>query len=301
MAIIKTLRSSLKKGIERIKKNWAMDEAKIDKENKLVELEKKFKEEQAALYGGLLRRFDYYQIVSLGRISGVPDMKKITSIGGRGYVYEKKVKREFDDYVTEIPAHIDFNEALIFAEKRGVRDIYDVQKESERISYLFQEEVAKIEEEFKRKIKEIGGQLTPTDKSEEKDQQAMEDNKKQLFKFVVEQIKAFEPPRLLREFEVNYQLMLFGYLQRDFPTVQLEEQRGSSRPDLSIGNIGIEIKGPTTYQDLQTIADKLLRYPHWFENGIIITLFQIKVPERFYNEWINGLKINYPNVVIIRK
>lgn len=77
---------------------------------------------------------------------------------------------------------------------------------------------------------------------------------------LLEEIKRFKPPRSnLSEWE--YQLSLHSWLKQKFPDADIEKQRGSSRPDIVIGdNIAIELKGPTTRQGLITIADKINRY-----------------------------------------
>ena len=67
-----------------------------------------------------------------------------------------------------------------------------------------------------------------------------------------------------------------------------EVQRGSSRPDIVVGDIAIEIKGPTDNQGLITIADKINRYSQHFEH-IIVVLFEVQIFERFYNEWYEGI------------
>jgi hypothetical protein len=89
-------------------------------------------------------------------------------------------------------------------------------------------------------------------------------------------------------------------LSKTFPSARIEEQRGSSRPDIVIDNIAIEIKGPTKSQDLKTIADKCMRYGEHFPDGIIIVLFEVKVNDRYYKEWLEGIKKYFPQVEVIR-
>jgi hypothetical protein len=79
----------------------------------------------------------------------------------------------------------------------------------------------------------------------------------------------------------------------------MEDQRGSSRPDISIGNIAIEVKGPTYRKDLETIANKLLKYPLHFEENMIIVLFDIQFGN--YDEWIQAVKRKHPNTVLIEE
>jgi hypothetical protein len=72
--------------------------------------------------------------------------------------------------------------------------------------------------------------------------------------------------------------------------LQVELQRGSSRPDIVIEDIAIEIKEPTYEEGLQSIADKCLRYHHDFKKMIFV-LFNIRTKiQRFYDEWEDGFK-----------
>jgi hypothetical protein len=137
---------------------------------------------------------------------------------------------------------------------------------------------------------------------DEKERKAME--KKALFEEVVKEIKEFTPAKEKLGNEYCYQLNLHGWLKRTFPSTVIEEQKGSSRPDIVIDNtIAIEIKGPTGVEELKTIADKVIRYAQHFE-GIIIVLFEVNVNEQYYQEWFNGikkLKGSIPNIEVIKK
>ena len=49
------------------------------------------------------------------------------------------------------------------------------------------------------------------------------------------------------------------------------------------------------------IADKCLRYHHHFKKMIVV-LFNIRTKtQRFYDEWEDGLKKYFPDVVVIKK
>ncbi|MDG6219260.1 MAG: hypothetical protein QCI00_07450, partial [Candidatus Thermoplasmatota archaeon] len=80
-----------------------------------------------------------------------------------------------------------------------------------------------------------------------------------------------------------------------------EKQIGSSRPDIIIDKIAIEIKGPTLRRDLDSIANKCLRYNQHFEGPLIVVLFDIIVSDSYYQEWETGIKKTFPNVIIIKK
>ncbi len=112
-------------------------------------------------------------------------------------------------------------------------------------------------------------------------------------------IEEFEPPRRYENEEL-YHHTLFVYLKERFPDAKIEVKRGSSRPDIVIGDIAIEVKGPTTSEDLKTIADKLLRYPKHFED-VIVVLFDVRVNKRRYEEWLEGIRMRFPEVEIIKR
>ncbi len=118
---------------------------------------------------------------------------------------------------------------------------------------------------------------------------------------IVEEIGKFKPARARLGHEFSYQLNLHGYLSKTFPQAVIERQKGSSRPDIVIDDVAIEIKGPTGKPELQTIADKLLRYPQHYKE-VIVVLFEMQhINQRYYTEWRGGLKAKYPNVKIIER
>ncbi|MBE8538940.1 hypothetical protein [Geoglobus acetivorans] len=116
---------------------------------------------------------------------------------------------------------------------------------------------------------------------------------------VIEEIKEFRPVKYYQN-ERSYQNELYQWLKAKFQDVKIEEQRGSSRPDIVVGDIAIEVKGPTGFKELQSIADKLLRYSRHF-NHVIVVLFDVTVNPTRYDEWVNGLRERFPEVTVIRK
>jgi hypothetical protein len=80
--------------------------------------------------------------------------------------------------------------------------------------------------------------------------------------------------------------------------IRVEHQKDSSRPDIVIGDVAIEIKGPNNENGLRSIADKCLRYPLYFEKGLIIVLFDVKVTSRYIDDWRLGLQNKFPHVII---
>ena len=113
-------------------------------------------------------------------------------------------------------------------------------------------------------------------------------------------IRSFTPSRRW-QYERQYQYELYNWLKRDFPyTVGYEVQTESSRPDLVIRDIAIEIKGPTSNRELDTLTTKFLKYSNHYPYFFIV-LFDCKFTERHYNDIYNGIRKHCPNVKIIRK
>lgn len=118
-------------------------------------------------------------------------------------------------------------------------------------------------------------------------------------KKVVEIIETFKPLRAYRN-EDRYRMELVGWLKGKDLGADIEVQKGYSRPDIVIGNIAIEVKGPTRKEELKTIADKCSRYTLYFDQ-LIVVLFEVEVDDGFYNEWYRAMQKRFPDVVIIRK
>jgi hypothetical protein len=123
----------------------------------------------------------------------------------------------------------------------------------------------------------------------------------QLVEKLIEAIEEFKPVKFFKNEEL-YHTNLYTYLCEKIPgEIGFEEQRGRSRPDIVVGDIAIEVKGPTDSQGLVTIADKINRYSQHFDY-IIVVLFDVEVFEKFYQEWHEGIMRQYEGqVTIIRK
>jgi len=117
---------------------------------------------------------------------------------------------------------------------------------------------------------------------------------------IIGQIDLFIPAARFQK-ETEYQFYLHQWLKKTFPHVKRESQRGRSRPDLKIGNIAIEVKGPTDKRGLDTIADKCMRYGRHFPEGLIIVLFDMHVYQKMYDEWLSSLQTTFPHVKVIKK
>ena len=121
------------------------------------------------------------------------------------------------------------------------------------------------------------------------------------FKYQVRSaVEDFEPSQRWKT-EEGYHGELQGWLKTRFPTSRVETRRGSSRPDISINDIAIEVKGPTTHNDLDSIANKCMKYKHHFKEGFIVILFNVLVSDRTYDEWKSILNNTFPEVIVIRK
>jgi hypothetical protein len=112
-------------------------------------------------------------------------------------------------------------------------------------------------------------------------------------------IGRFQPARAYRE-EQFYQVELAGFLKHQFPDTAIEVQDGRARPDIVVGSVAVEIKGPTTYRDLATVFDKCVRYTARWKR-LIVVLFAVEVDGGRYAEWERSLKKHFPAVVVIRK
>jgi len=139
------------------------------------------------------------------------------------------------------------------------------------------------------------------DEQKRKNEEAIKKKYGDLFLSVFNEIKVFKPLLPDYENELPYHIDLARWLEPKFPMLRVEQQIGSARPDIVIEDIAIEIKGPTTEAGLQSIADKCLRYHHHFKKMIVV-LFDIQTKtSRFFNEWEEGMKKNFPDVVVIKK
>lgn len=112
-------------------------------------------------------------------------------------------------------------------------------------------------------------------------------------------IEQFTPSTIWNN-EEGYQAELYSVLKQRFPDVSVDPRKDSTRPDILLRNIGIEVKGPTGAGELKILPDECLRYsPHY--KHLIFVLFNPEFTELFYKEITEGIGRNYHNVRIIRK
>lgn len=119
------------------------------------------------------------------------------------------------------------------------------------------------------------------------------------FTRVVEAVEEFEPSMRYSS-ELGYHAELQGWLRARFSESRVEVWSGSSRPDIVVGSVAVEVKGPTTGRDLATVTDKLLRYSSYYDR-IIVVLFDLQVSRRRLEEWLRGMERSFPNVKVILK
>ena len=120
-----------------------------------------------------------------------------------------------------------------------------------------------------------------------------------LFERLVRAIEEFTPSTVWNN-ESGYHAELYSVLKQRFPELSVDSQKDSSRPDLVIQDIGIEVKGPTDGGELKTLPDECLRYSPHYQN-LIFVLFKPEFTELLYKEICDGISRTYPNVKIIRK
>ncbi len=174
---------------------------------------------------------------------------------------------------------------------------YKKKKEAEKKAFEEEQKAKGLVKFVDRFGNERWGKPDEVEKWRKEDEEARE--KERLINQVVEAIEEFKPARRYKN-EFPYQVELVGYLKSKFPHADIEQQKGSSRPDIVVGDVAIEVKGPTRTQDLKTIADKCMRYYQHF-GELVIVLFEMDVYEPRYEEWKRGIKNTFPNVRIIRK
>ena len=178
-----------------------------------------------------------------------------------------------DDYIDAIKNEVSLDDIITFA-KRNHANIRDILNEIEN---------SKIKEDNKEMLN---------------DGSAVKD----FFEQVVEAIKLFKPFQQYDK-ELQYQIELAAYLRNKFQNslVDTEKYRKSSRPDITIDGIAIEVKGPTGDGELQTISEKCLRYCDSHPKGVVIVLFKISVSPYRYDDWKRGMNNRFPEVKIIPK
>ena len=173
---------------------------------------------------------------------------------------------------------------------------YAVHRQRRRAAW----ELAQRSRGFERFVDRFGHvQWVPaSDVSRAQDEDAAARRQESFLSQVHAAVTRFEPS-LWHESELPYHMELAGWLRPQFPATAVEHQQGSSRPDIVVGRVAIEVKGPTGQRELQTIADKCARYAQHFE-GPIVALYDVRVLPRMYQEWEAGIARTWPGARIVR-
>jgi len=169
----------------------------------------------------------------------------------------------------------------------------------ERIKKWIEKRKAEREAQRRKHLEEAERRRRLREKREMELRKKREEEERNKVNAIVDAIEAFKPFRKYND-EKSYQIDLARWLSRKFPEVKIEEAVGSTRPDIVINDIAIEIKGPTYDTDLQTIADKCLRYSQHYKK-LIIVLFDVHANENRYSEWFEGMKERFPEIIVIKK
>jgi hypothetical protein len=240
---------------------------------KIVQQKKAENEKIMKWKNRILRSFYEGTVKQLCHEKGISIMEKrwTTATSRRGTTYDRQYNYYFtyEQLIPVLMNSVSLNDLLDFAKKKNI-PVRDIELEVDQ---------------YYAKKKQVQEPHVPQ----------MNDD---VYKKILEKIDLFKPLLPYYPNELSYQLDLGRYLLQYFPTAKLEQQRSSARPDITIDNIAIEIKGPTYEEGLRSIADKCLRYPLYFEKGLIIVLFDVKVTSRYIEDWQKGLQNKFPHVVI---
>lgn len=224
----------------------------------------------------ILHRMSQYQIKKICLENNISTKKTVIKMNNNenddALFNYKKEKCTRDELITRIRKKLSLDRIISYA-KRGRVDIQDIRNE---IDKTFSEWEVK-------ELKKLNKQ----------------NNNNEMLTEIEYTIHKFKPFRRYK-YEYPYQDSLAAFLKSQYPNTKIEESRSSTRPDIFVEGIAIEVKGPTSVRDLQTIADKCLRYTQYFPQGLICVLFDVQVSKKFYNDWLKGMKINFPNVRIVR-
>jgi hypothetical protein len=223
---------------------------------------------------GILRRMSMGQLKQLCFENRISTKKSVMKQDGRsGGFYFKQYNCTKIDLVNRLKSKIPLDDIIYFA-KRNHINIRDILRDIDN-------------KKAQWKIKELSEKI--------------DDFGSNLLLELEKVIREFTPPRRYYNKEIFYQDTLASWLKSKFPSTKIEKSKGSTRPDIVVNGVAIEIKGPTYEKDLMTIADKCLRYNQYFPNGMICVLFNVHVSQYRYDDWLKGMNQNYPDVVVIRK
>jgi hypothetical protein len=255
----------------------------IKQGGRLVQYKYTLSEDRKSIKYDILDLFKPDEIKQLCRYFNIGEPTR-TEMNSRGEFYHPKPNAR--DWIDHAMRHVSLEQMKEYAIKKykNVRPI--IEKEN-RLKQIRLEKFPEYEEQPDNQPKIDIPEYT----SEES----------VLLSRVIEAIEDFKPARQYKN-EFSYHIELNGYLKAQFPEVEIEVQKGRSRPDIAIGeDICIEVKGPTRAKDLTTIADKCIRYLKYYPH-LIVVLFEVQVNDVRYKEWYEGISGQYEkSITIIRK
>jgi len=222
--------------------------------------------------GAILRRMSMSQLKQLCFEKKVSTKKTVLKDDDRSdEVYLEKVERSQAELVSKLKNKATLEAIVSFAKRNNI-DIRNILVDIDRKKGDWETK------ELKEKIKKNGSNF--------------------LLELAIA-IREYKPFQRYDK-ELYYRDTLANWLKPKFPDTKIEVPRGSTRPDIVVKGIAIEVKGPTSYRDLESIADKSLRYSQYFPNGLICVLFSVNVSKSRYEDWLKGMKKKFPEVVVIK-
>jgi hypothetical protein len=117
-----------------------------------------------------------------------------------------------------------------------------------------------------------------------------------------EAVLAFRPS-MQYSLEKYYTLELSSYLGSRFPSTISEKKKGGScRPDISIGSVIIEVKGPSGKSQVKALLYKGVKYTSYY-SFLFFVLFDVKgeITPAFFKDIKAGLVSKYSEVGVIAK
>ncbi len=111
------------------------------------------------------------------------------------------------------------------------------------------------------------------------------------------ELRSFRPFRSSKE--LGYHKALAGFLQKEFPHVQVEVRFVHGRPDIVIDDVAIEVKGPTKNSTLTNLPGKAALYLGAYRH-LFMVLFEPEYDPATFQQISKDLNRN-PNVTVIVK
>ncbi|GAH51319.1 unnamed protein product, partial [marine sediment metagenome] len=190
--------------------------------------------------GAILGRMTMSQLKRLCFEKKVNTKKSVVKEDSSGEEYWKDVECSKGDLVSRLKNNASLDAIISFAKRKKI-NIKDILNDIDRKKAEWERK------ELKEKIPKNGSNLLLE---------------------LANAIREYNPFQRYDK-ELYYRDTLANWLKPKFPDTKIEVPRGSTRPDIVVKGVAIEVKGPTSYRDLESIADKCLRYMQYYPNGLI--------------------------------